>query len=96
MRTPTFVCGGALGPANRGKKLMGLTHVADCESTSAFSDSRLLVLQHSTLKTTTLLPSSLPTLATQGMPRLQDSLVFLQTESQIPKRWQPAFQRLIR
>eukprot|EP01047_Picozoa_sp_COSAG01_P005281 COSAG01_NODE_179_length_22923_cov_25.190535_14_plen_100_part_00 len=29
IRTPTFVCGGFLGPANRGKELFGLVHVAD-------------------------------------------------------------------
>jgi len=29
IRTPTFVCGGVVGPKNRGKELHGLVHVAD-------------------------------------------------------------------
>ena len=35
MRTPTFVCGGAVGPANRGKLLYGLAAVADWYATFA-------------------------------------------------------------
>ena len=33
IRTPTFVCGGAVGPANRGKQLDGLMHITDWYTT---------------------------------------------------------------
>jgi len=35
IRTPTFVCGGAVGPANRGKQLDGLMHITDWYTTFA-------------------------------------------------------------